>query len=399
MRITYIHQHYPRLPSEGGLNRPWQFARRLANDGHHVTLIAGSDTSRRTVVDGVRIIHVRAPYANEFGTLKRIGVFLLFLARATFLSLRTRADVVLASSTPLTVAVPGMIGALLNRARFVFEVRDLWPTIPIEMGILTNPVLKSLAKGLERVTYRRADAVIALSDGMAQGVRKVNSRVPIVVVPNASDFDLFPPDAAGREEVRAAYGWKPTETVIVYAGSFGRIYNLNWVIDLAAELEPTGVRIVLFGTGGTLPTLKQRANALGLDTTSLFPGRLRKQDLARVIAVSDATISSVLVEPCLEPASINKVFESMAAAKGIFFNHDGWLTDLVTAHGGGWRLNDDPAAAATEVQAITADRHQLRAAGARNAELGRDRFHRDKLYIDFRTAVLGEYDAADPGVR
>lgn len=390
MKITYIHQHYSRLPDEGGLGRPWQFARRLAADGHEVTLIAGGREARTTHVDGVRIVHVRAPYANASGMVGRMAAFLLFLFRATLLAARTPADVVFASSTPLTVAVPGMVSAVVNRARFVFEVRDLWPEVPIELGVLTNPVLRVLARALERLTYRRADAVIALSEDMAKGVRTVNSDVPVVVVPNASDFSLFPTEVADRDDVRAERGWPSDETVLVYAGSFGRIYNLTWLIDLAAELRPHGIRVVMYGQGGTLPALERRAVERGLDVSALMPGRLRRQDLARVIAAADATISSVLRHKSLEPASINKVFESMAASKPVFFNHDGWLTELVTESGGGWRLDDDPAVAAAQVNAIASEPGELQIAGQRNGQLGRDRFDRDKLYVDFRAAVVGE---------
>lgn len=388
MKITYIHQHYSQLPAEGGLSRPWQFARRLAADGHEVTLIAGSRQARTTYVEGVRIVHVRAPYANAAGPVKRILAFLLFVLRATLLAVRTPADVVFASSTPLTVAVPGMIGALTNRARFVFEVRDLWPTVPIELGVLTNPVLRFLARALERLTYRRADTVIALSDDMAAGVRSVNPTVPVVVIPNASDFSLFP-DPSEAPGIREEQGWAPDETVLVYAGSFGRIYNLAWVVDLAAALRSHGVRVVMYGNGGSMPALRQRAREHGLDVDALLPGRVRRQDLARVLAAADATISSVLRLKVLEPASINKVFESMAAQKPVLFNHDGWLTELMTKHHAGWRLDDDPARAALQLQDIVARPAELREAGERSAELGRERFDRDKLYVGFRAAVVG----------
>lgn len=389
MKITYIHQHYPKLPHEGGMGRPWEFARRLAADGHEVTLIAGGRESRTTYVENVRIIHVRAPYANEAGTFRRVGAFLLFLLRATVLAVRIPADITFASSTPLTVAVPGMIGALVQRSRFVFEVRDLWPAVPIELGYLTNPLLQSLARRLEWLVYRRADTVIALSGAMAKGVRDVNNKVPLVIIPNASDFALFPPDIDDRDEVRAAQGWSSDETVLVYAGGFGRTYRLQWVVDLAAELRAYGIRVAIYGHGSALATLRQQAEALELDVDTLLPGRLGRQDLARVVAAADATISSLLPARCLEANSLNKVFESMAARKAVFFNHDGWLTELVTARGGGWRLNNDPATAAREVYDVSTRQGALESAGECNGDLGRERFDRDKLYLDFRRAVIG----------
>jgi len=89
------------------------------------------------------------------GNLPRIFAFLHFAVMASLRATRLPADVIFATSTPLTVAIPGIIGSTLRRRPLVFEVRDLWPDVPIALGALKSPVTKWLARALERLVYAR----------------------------------------------------------------------------------------------------------------------------------------------------------------------------------------------------------------------------------------------------
>src|SRR5690625_1580079 len=322
LRVTYVHQHF-RLPNEPGGSRPWEFARRLVRSGHRVTIIAGAPRSSQFTYEGVDVIRVRAPYANEMGWLRRVASFLSFMLKSTWVSLRRPTDVVFASSTPLTVAVPALIASTLKRRPFVFEVRDLWPSVPIALGYLSNPVLRRIAGSLERVAYKRAAHVIALSPGMAEGVRRVSPSTPVTVIPNASDAELFRASLSQREAIRKELGWGD-KTVLVYAGSLGRTYDLEWIVDLAAELNRTDVVVSIFGHGALTGALKARALRHGLDPETLLPGSLPRSEIVRALPACDAVFSTLIPNPVLESNSLNKVFDAMAAGRPIMFNHGGW---------------------------------------------------------------------------
>jgi glycosyltransferase involved in cell wall biosynthesis len=106
--------------------------------------------------------------------------------------MQIQAELVFATSTPLTIAIPAIVASKRQRIPMVFEVRDLWPEVPIAMGALRNPISRWLARKLERVAYRSSARVIALSQGMADGVARVGFPIQrIVVVPNASDISFF----------------------------------------------------------------------------------------------------------------------------------------------------------------------------------------------------------------
>lgn len=381
MRITYIHQHFV-LPGEPGGSRPYEFARRMAAAGHEVTMICGRDEAMDKTVDGIHVRRLAIPYRNEMSKRERITSFLNFLVRASVVSARVPADVVYASSTPLTVAVPGIVAKFTQRAPLVAEIRDLWPEVPIKLGYLNNPVAIFLAKQLEKAFYAASSEVVALSPSMADGVKEVAPKKRVTVIPNASDFERFDIPNEQRAAFRKEQGWGD-DVVAVYAGGFGMSYQLEWLVDLAAQLRRDGVedvRFVLLGQGSDSDTLYQRAKNAGLDADAMFLGRQPKEDVAKYVSAADIALSPLRDDPCLEGNSLNKVFDAMAASRPVVFNHGGWLEEAATEHDAGWRLSRDIPTAAKRFAEIISDRDEMRVAGQRNRELGEKRFARDSLY-------------------
>lgn len=381
MRITYIHQHFV-LPGEPGGSRPYEFARRMVAAGHEVTMICGQEEAMDKTIDGIHVRRLAIPYRNEMSKRERIGSFLNFLVRASVVAARVPADVIYASSTPLTVAVPGIVAKITQRAPLVAEIRDLWPEVPIKLGYLNNPVAIFLAKQLEKAFYAASTEVVALSPSMADGVKDVAPKKRVTVIPNASDFERFDVPAEKRAACREEQGWGD-DVVAVYAGGFGMSYQLEWIVDLAAQLRRDGVdnaRFVLLGQGSDSEALYQRAKDAGLDADAMFLGRQPKEDVAKFVSAADVALSPLRDDPCLEGNSLNKVFDAMAASRPVVFNHGGWLEEAATDHNSGWRLPRDIPAAAKRFAEIISDRDELRAAGQRNRQLGEERFARDSLY-------------------
>jgi hypothetical protein len=384
-RVTYISQYFSTPDSRGG-RRDWEFARRLAADGHTVTMICGGDR-RRYRVGGFDVVSVGGEYENAMTVPRRLIAFFLFMIGATGAALRTPTDVVLASSTPLTVAVPGVLAARLRRVPFVFEVRDLWPAVPVALGYLRGFPAR-VAALLEAWAYRHADHVIPLSPQMADGVRAVRGDVPMTVVPNASDIEAYSATREERSRIREELGWGE-EPVLVYAGSFGASYDVGWTVHLAARLRDDGVRFVALGRGTSTPTLRAKAERLGLDAAALLPGGMPNAEAVRYVIASDAAISTLIDNEALHGNSLNKVFDACAAGRPVFFNHGGWLSDLLCERGAGWRLDRDPDRAAAQLREILEDRLALADAGAEAARLGRTTFARDALYEAWSCAVVG----------
>ena len=392
MRIVYIHQHF-NFPWESGWQRPWQFARRLARTGHDVTVICGGREKKLEELEGVTVHRLAVPYENAMAFRQRVRSFVSFMAQASYFATQVKADVVFASSTPLTTAVPGIIASRLRRAPFVFEVRDLWPEAPVALGFLKNPVVIGVAERLEKLAYRSAAQVIALSPGMEAGIKRVWPQAPTTVVPNASDVENFAPGRRQREEIRARLGWAEDEIVLFYAGSFGVTYDVPWLIRLAGELKSRSskFRVVAYGEGADSANCRRIARSYGLDPQEVLPGRIPRTEIERMLPAADFAVSTLVDSPALEINSLNKVFDALAAARPVLFNHAGWLPEVLAEHGAGWQLSRSPAEAADQLIAkLGAGEISREHASASALQLAETEFDRDLLFQRF----LGVLEAA-----
>src|SRR5690606_21172945 len=134
----------------------------------------------------------------------------------------------------------------------VFEIRDLWPELPVAIKALRNPALIWLAKKLELWAYKNSEAIIALSPGMKDGV--VKSGYPaerVAIIPNGSDNFEFAYDREAAARFRAQREWLQDRPLLVYTGTFGRINGVGYMVTLAKEILNinSDIRILLVGDG------------------------------------------------------------------------------------------------------------------------------------------------------
>ena len=383
MKIVYVHQHFT-LPAESGGGRGWEFARRFALDGHEVTIVRGGVGPRKRVVDGVTVITINVRYENSMSFGRRLLSFTQFVIGSFRWVVSSRPNVVLASSTPLTVAIPAILATLPKRTKFVFEVRDLWPEVPIRLGVLESPVLIFFAKCLERLTYRRADAVVALSPYMANGVREVNSNVKVITIPNGCDLQLFDSEIRPAAYFRSIANVKDNERLVVYAGGFGYLYDLGWCVDLAARLQEDGIRFTLIGEGMSFDSLVAQAKSTGVYRDGMFLGRLPRKEVVGFLKAADVNISTLLDEPVLEGCSLNKVFDSMAAARPLVFNHRGWQAEEIEAEDAGWFLSRNLDRAVAVMRAALASKDEMDSRGRNSRRVAAESYDRDDQYRNYR---------------
>jgi glycosyltransferase involved in cell wall biosynthesis len=214
------------------------------------------------------------------------------------------------------------------RAPLVFEVRDLWPEAPIQMGALRNPLLRRLARALERLVYRHSARIIALSPGIRDGV--VSAGAPperVALVPNASDLELFSPALdRGAERRRLGLG---DGLVCSYFGTMGDANDLGQVIEAAPLVRD--VTFVLLGDGKRRRELESRApaNVRFLDPVP------DKASVARLAAASDACLTVFKDVSVLATNSPNKLFDTFAAGRAAIVNTEGWMRELVETNEAG----------------------------------------------------------------
>jgi glycosyltransferase involved in cell wall biosynthesis len=409
MRIAYLHQYYQSRDQSGG-TRSYEFGRRLVDQGHEVHVITtDTDTTRpsrswrMSEEAGMHIHWLPVPYSNNMSYPRRVLSFAQFAAIAGVRAAGVHPDVVLATSTPLTIVIPGLVATKLRRVPFVFEVRDLWPELPIEIGALKSPIGKFLAMQLAKAAYRNAARVIALSPGMAEGViRHGYPRDRVTVVPNASDLDLFAPRPDDVAAFRADRTWLGDRPLVVYTGTFGTVNGVDYLVRLAAEVKPLNpdIRFLLVGAGAHFENVRTLAAQLDvLDQTVFVETPVPRSQLPTILRAATLATSVVIPLPGLEHNSANKFFDALAAGCPIAINHGGWQADLLNESGSGFVLNpsDIPAAARQLVRRL-GDPQWLRAAGAAASTLAREQFARDRLFERFAPAVTGTVTPPRPYV-
>ena len=376
MRILYLHQFFITRAGVGS-TRSYEFARRFAARGHTVRMVTAGGGSRN--VDGIEVVGVRGGYSDYVGATsvaypRRMLAFAAFAATATRAALRgPRPDVIYASSPPLTIVLPAVAAAARWRVPLVFEVRDLWPEAPIQMGALRNPALRRLARAVERLVYRRSARVIALSPGIREGV--VSAGAPperVALVPNASDLELFSPELDGpAERRRLGLG---DGLVCSYFGTMGEANDLGQVIDAAPLVGD--VTFVLLGDGKHRRELEKRAPA---NVRFLDPAP-DKASVARLAAASDACLTIFKDVPVLATNSPNKLFDTFAAGRPAIVNTDGWMRDLVEGNEAGVFVRPgDPRDLAAKVAWLRDNPREVERLGRNARALAEREFDRDAL--------------------
>jgi glycosyltransferase involved in cell wall biosynthesis len=402
MHVAYIHQHFSTRQGSVG-TRSFEFAKRLIRAGHSVSMIAGANTrtdfARRDgervteqSIDGIRVLSVAEIYDNSMGFVRRALAFGRFARTAAKLVRQTGADLVFATSTPLTVGEPGRKGAEHLGVPFVFEVRDLWPELPIAMGIVRNPFMKWYLTRMERNIYGAAARIIALAPGIRDGiVRTGYSADRIDVIPNACDLDLFVPTDERLQDAR--FG-NPDDFKLVFTGAHGLANGLDAVLDAAAELKRrgiAGIRFVLIGEGSQKPRLVERTKSDGLEPFVFWLDSIPRIELARMLPQFDAGMMILKNVPAFYyGTSPNKFFDYIASGLPILNNYPGWLADLIREHQCGLAVPpEDAGAFADAVIRLRDDPTATKRMGRRAHELARTRFSREDLADQFVSVLEG----------
>ena len=325
----------------GGSVRSYELALEMSKK-FAVTVI-GSDQSAskigaRTeyISPTFKVIWIPNRYSNAMSTGSRILAFILFVLKVIKYSLTEKSEIVISTSTPLTIAIPGLLHKMRYRSRFIFEVRDSWPKVPIELGLLNNSILIILAKSLEKLAYRYADHVVALSPGMALEVKSVYNQTKVTTIPNfCNNIDLasIRPYIFPRE---IESGGK----IILYAGTFGYANNVQYIVNLAVALREFDFKFVLVGEGKYKNKTIANAEKFSVLNHNLFIyGAVNKSEIYSMIKRTDFMISTVIDHPVMWANSANKFFDSLTFLKPIIINHKGWLADLIIENNIGFVLD------------------------------------------------------------
>jgi len=403
MHILYIHQYFT-TPEEGGGTRSYEFARYLVKQGHKVTMLTGTEINtplegvkqkKDEYIEGIHVIYLKTPYSNYMSFKKRSYSFINFSLLSTLSGIRIKKyDLIFATSTPLTVAIPGIILSFFRRVPMIFEVRDLWPEVPIQMGVIKNLIIIKFLRFFETFTYRRAKHIIALSPGMAEGILiRGISKDKVTMIPNYCNLDFFKP---GKPKVNNLEKLVYNSHIIAYSGAISDANNLELIIDAAEKLHKmkSPVIFVIAGDGREKPKLEKLVKIKKLKNV-IFLCKINKYEVVNLYRRAIACIVLFKNLPVLSTNSPNKFFDAISTGKPIITNMGGWIGELVKNYKIGFSLeNDNPKAIVNSVdKLINMDKKQLEEMEKNARKLAVEKFDSNimagKLEMIFEKVIKG----------
>lgn len=377
-----------------GGTRSYEMARRMVERGHEVTVIT-SDRSvestsgkiRTTEEAGFKVIWIPVKYHNSFSKSARIIAFLKFVLLASWHARKVVADVVFATSTPLTIIIPAVVSARSNRnVPLVFEVRDLWPEMPIAMGAIKLKPTIAIARWLEKWAYKNSSAVVALSPMMKDGVLKTGfDPARVAVIPNSCDVGPFRDDKTNESSIqfRNERDWLKSNPLILYAGTLGAVNAVENIAVLAAEIRQSNpsLRFLVVGDGVMKDEIERQAHELGvLNETFFMESRLPKASMPAAFNAATMVCNFAKDVPEFRANSANKFFDGLAASKPMLINYGGWQYDLLNASGAGLAVwQKSPAESAQMLSDLLNNEERLESMSQNSARLADKYFDRDLL--------------------
>jgi glycosyltransferase involved in cell wall biosynthesis len=384
-RLLYITQYYASR-DQPGASRHYQHIQSLMQHGYQVTLITSYVKNRLRVIPpqykGIKIAeeqdgdltifktYAYPNYGHDFRTrMLNYLSFMFYAIRAGFKA--SSCDLVFASSPSLFVGVVGYLLSRLKRVPFVFEVRDLWPDTAVVMGVLRNPVLIKLAIWLACFLYRRAERVVAVTEGIRQGILQYG--IPdskIVLVPNGVDDDLFATLSSERaEQIRREHEWNG-RFVALYAGTLARSDGLDAIVRAATMLtEYEDLLVVFLGDGEVKPHLQEMVEESGLSNVMFIPSQPKRR-IPDFITAANVCVMPVKRGDFFKMHLPNKLFDYLAGARPVIAAvPPGEAQDLVERAGAGLVI---PPEDEIKLAAALLDLHDDPEACRRYGENGRD---------------------------
>lgn len=290
MKILLIN-HYVGSNIHGMEYRPYYLAKEWVKNGHEVTMIGASFSHIRTVqpevekgwkeeyLDGIRYLWVKSPAYEGNGVKRTINMMVFVKAVyliASQLAATYKPDVVISSSTyPLDI-YPARKIAKKAGAKLIFEVHDLWPLSPMELGNMSakHPFIMVMQKG-ENDAYRYADTVVSLLPKADQhmfehGLEPSKFRY----LPNGIDVEQW---ESSKEKIPAEHDKmiqqlkKEGKFLVGYAGTHGIANALEYLIEAAVLVKDEPVAFVLVGKGPERDNLIKLAKEKKLNNIHFLP--------------------------------------------------------------------------------------------------------------------------------
>lgn len=353
-KLLYITQYYP--PEVGaGAVRSNIMSRYLAQDGWDVDVVCERPNYPTGAIDEKYsdkwvykeqendhlTVHRIWSVANERKNLLQQLLFFLSFMVSSFVYMLCnpkRYDIVYVTSPPIFTGVSGYLLSKIFGAKFVFEVRDIWPDSAVNQTELDGePVFLRFGRKLENWLYHNADLIIPVTHAAEAIIRDRSNGTPTSVIPNGVDVDLFEKKANPREGMDEPYD--STKFRVGYVGSLGVIHDLRTFVEAAKRCEDDPeIRFIIVGDGGRNNQLRDILDEIQPKNLDWL-GLKKHEQVPYYISSFDVAVN---------PINPSKAFESIVTVK--FYEYLACEVPVITCGRGLMKEIGDLSGAAVTVE-------------------------------------------------
>ncbi|PDW03601.1 glycosyltransferase family 4 protein [Candidatus Viridilinea mediisalina] len=332
-------------------------------------------------LDGIGV-HRHVTYiTRNSGFFKKTLGHISYLPGALLVSNRhvSRPDVLIGSSPTFFAAIAAALSAAYWRRPFVMEVRDLWPAVFIELGVLRNRTIIAALERLELWLYRQATRIVTVSEAFRRNL--IERGVPsekVSTIPNGADIAYWQPQPAPealRQRLQV-----DGQFVVLYSGAHGISQALAAIIACAERLrEQRDITFLFVGEGAEKPALMSLARERQLDNVR-FLEPVTRDEVRAFYALADVCLVPLRNIPLFESFIPSKMFEILAMGRPLVGSVAGEAAEILTRSGGALVVQpEDSNAIAQAIQTLYTHPEQRQELGMRGRAFAQTHYSREAL--------------------
>jgi len=342
MKLLIVSQYFP--PEIGApQNRLFELAVRLQAQNVDVTVLtAMPNYPQMEIYDGYQgkkyhfeeingiKVHRSSIYVSQNRSItSRLRNYFSFVWSSYNIGkkkLESKYDIVLCESPPLFLGMSALKLSRKKKAKFIFNISDLWPESAEKMGIVTNKMFLKMATWLEEYLYKKSDLITCQTMGIEENVSSRFPNKATYWLPNGVDLAYYNPDDYDRNW-RKEQGFEEDQTLMFYGGIIGHAQGLEVILNAAKRVENHKIQFILMGTGPEKENLLRLKDALSLENVH-FLDPVTKKDMPVIISSVDVAVIPLRKLDLFKGAIPSKIFEACAMKKPVLLGVDGEARDL-----------------------------------------------------------------------
>jgi glycosyltransferase involved in cell wall biosynthesis len=399
VRILFLSHYFP-PEVNAPASRTYDHCRIWAEDGHEVAVLTNVPNHPagkiypgfrnricQTSWNGkIRVHRVLTFLAPNSGVALRTLNYLFYMVMAPLVApFLPRTDVVVSTSPQFFCGLAGYLVTRIKRARWVLEIRDIWPESIVTVGAMKKSRAIRALEWLESFAYRKADAIVSVTDSFVDHIAARGAdRNKIHVIKNGVDLSLFtePGPDAREHALKEVPGLSAVEGkfVAAYVGTHGMAHGLETVLEAAELLRAEkDIAFLLVGDGARKQELLRQRDARGLNNVIMLDQQ-PKSSMPLIWAATDVSLVLLKDQPLFAKVIPSKIFESMAMRRPIVLGVRGESREIIEAAGAGMGITPESAQElADAVRALRDDRERWRQMGESGQRYVKEHFDRAVL--------------------